>query len=134
MISSDTVTGRLNWNTSIVDESTYREARGKGPKPKMFDTDVTVGKKKNPTGDLDTLISSMQASENIPGSGMKSKTENPKKKKADLVSQFDRLAMKYKTRKAKATGTSARGDGVTARGDGDIKPKRKYTRRVKKIN
>jgi hypothetical protein len=72
MMTSDYVTGRLNWNTVIVEPGLLREAKGKGPKKPKAQTaaesaDVRKPKSvKNSLGDLDELIYKMESKELLP--------------------------------------------------------------------
>lgn len=71
MMTSDFVTGRMAWNTAALPNNILREVAGKGPKkekkPKSDFSGLTKPTE-SAASELDTLVSSMQAQETLPGS------------------------------------------------------------------
>jgi hypothetical protein len=71
MMSADLVTGELGWNTTIIDDATLREVRGKPPKGDKVTLADQYGlirpAGKNVVSDLDALVTRMETSQNIPG-------------------------------------------------------------------
>jgi hypothetical protein len=79
MMTADMISGELGWNTSIIDDRTLREVRGKAPKAEKHHLADEYGLirpgGKSSTADLDTLVSSMEARETLPTSGVSSARE-----------------------------------------------------------
>lgn len=91
MMTADFTSGRMDWNTTIVDRDTVRTVKGKGPKKVRPASEAVKGLRMtgpSNTSKMDNLVASMENKDVLPPTPVISKGE----------------------------GISARGEGISARG------------------